>query len=260
MQHVTWSSSLARGSSHLTYPIVFWIFFIIYNNVSSTILILFYTFLTPNLLILIYIIIGEMREKLKLFTKKALIEGMSKSTSGSQLSLMSSTNSGPCLPAMVRDSPLLLQEIENLKVSLKKERDEKLQLQCVELKKKLDGLRPLPHFKKNIDNQLNELFKETTVLKHVSFILLMWIIYRMMSFLLEPFLPNSDAVFSLPHFTTTKKKIFSFFDYYLWISVEMKFFCIMYRIKIYILYGILYYFVYVFKTIKLMYFRISCTR
>lgn len=111
---------------------------------------------------------GEMREKLKLFSKKALIEGMSKSTSGSQLSLISTTSSGPSLAAMVRDSPLLLQEIDSLKIALKKERNEKLEIHCRELKKKLTGLRPLPHFKKNIDNNLNELFKEATVLKHVS--------------------------------------------------------------------------------------------
>lgn len=111
---------------------------------------------------------GEMREKLKLFSKKALIEGMSKSTSGSQLSSIATSITGPSLPAMVRDSPLLLQEIEHLKVSLKNERDEKLKLKCQDLKQKLVGLKPLPTFKKNND-ELNDLIKEGNILKYVCY-------------------------------------------------------------------------------------------
>lgn len=112
---------------------------------------------------------GEMREKLKMYSKKALIEGMSKSTSGSQLSSQLSTStSGPTLPAMVRDSPLLVQEINNLKMALEWERNEKIRIQSADLKKKLSSLKPLANFKKEADDKLNELFKEAMVLKHVS--------------------------------------------------------------------------------------------
>lgn len=125
---------------------------------------------------------GEMREKLKMYSKKVLIEGMSKSTSGTQLSQLATSNTGPSLPAMVRDSPLLIQEINNLKTSLEHERNEKLRIQCMDLKKKLNGLKPLPNFKKNNDDKLNELLKEATVLKQVRFSLVFSVVTSIVSF------------------------------------------------------------------------------
>lgn len=106
---------------------------------------------------------GEMKEKLKLFSKKAYLEGMSKSTSASQLSSLQSL--GPSLPAVVKDSPLLLQEIEMLKKLLHHERDQRLKLQTDKLKEQLDQLAPLPNFKQQRDDILAELFKEGQALK-----------------------------------------------------------------------------------------------
>lgn len=106
---------------------------------------------------------GEMKEKLKLFSKKAYLEGMSKSTSGSQLSSLQSL--GPNLPAVVKDSPLLLQEIEILKKLFHRERDVRLKLESDKLKEQLNRLAPLPTFKQQQDDTLSALYKEGQALK-----------------------------------------------------------------------------------------------
>jgi len=51
--------------------------------------------------------------------------------------------STPSLPAMVRDSPLLIQQIKDLKVALRNVQNEKLQLQTKLYKTQLDSLQPL---------------------------------------------------------------------------------------------------------------------
>lgn len=106
---------------------------------------------------------GEMKEKLKSLSKKAMIEGMTKSTSGSQLSSMPSL--GATLPAVVKDSPMLLQEIDTLRKMFHNERNEKIKLQTGNLKKQLDGMAPLPTFKVKKDDVLDELYKEGAALK-----------------------------------------------------------------------------------------------
>lgn len=107
---------------------------------------------------------GEMREKLKQYNRKSNVD-VSKSTSGSQLSSMTTSGNGPNLPIAVRDSPLLMQEIENLQSLFMKERDSRLNLQNVELKKQLDSLKPLPTFKTTQDAGLDKLYKEGAALK-----------------------------------------------------------------------------------------------
>ncbi|XP_063907732.1 dynactin subunit 1 isoform X2 [Zophobas morio] len=108
---------------------------------------------------------GEMKEKLKLLSKKTQMElSMSKSTSGSQLSSLQSSI-GPSLPAVVRDSPLLLQEIDNLRKLFHQERNERIKLETDKLKKELDSLSPLPSFRTTPDEILDKLFKEGAALK-----------------------------------------------------------------------------------------------
>nr|CAI5831015.1 unnamed protein product [Callosobruchus analis] len=99
---------------------------------------------------------GEMKEKLKLLSKKAQIEvSLPKSISGSQLSSLQSI--GPTLPNVVKDSPLLLQEIDNLKKIFHQERNERIKLQNEKLKQQLDSLTPLPTFKSDRDEVLENL-------------------------------------------------------------------------------------------------------
>ncbi|KAK9873195.1 hypothetical protein WA026_021428 [Henosepilachna vigintioctopunctata] len=108
---------------------------------------------------------GEMREKFKLFTKKVQIEStLSKGISGSQLSSLQSSN-GPILPAVVKDSPLLLQEIRSLKKLYHNERNERLKLSDNKLKDMLDSMAPLPSFENKADDVLDKLKKEGEHLK-----------------------------------------------------------------------------------------------
>lgn len=74
---------------------------------------------------------------------------------------------GPSLPAVVRDSPLLLQEINNLRKLFHQERNERIKLQNAQLKKQLDQLVPLPSFKNTRDELIEDLFKEGAALKQV---------------------------------------------------------------------------------------------
>lgn len=76
---------------------------------------------------------------------------------------------GPNLPAVVKDSPLLLQEIENLRKLFHHERNERLKLQSAELKQQLDELVPLPSFKNEHDEVLESLFKEGAKIKRVIY-------------------------------------------------------------------------------------------
>lgn len=108
---------------------------------------------------------GEMKEKLKSFSKRTQMEiSMTKSTSGSQLSSLQSST-GPTLPAVVKDSPLLLQEIKNLRKLFHQERNERIKLEADQLEQDLDSLTPLPTFKTSKDEILEKLFKEGRTLK-----------------------------------------------------------------------------------------------
>lgn len=88
--------------------------------------------------------------------------------SGSQLSSLQSSI-GPSLPAVVKDSPLLMQEIENLRKLYHQERNERIKLQNEKLQKQLDSLAPLPSFKNTHDGVLDTLYKEGAALKQVIF-------------------------------------------------------------------------------------------
>lgn len=74
---------------------------------------------------------------------------------------------GPSLPAVVRDSPLLMQEIDSLRKLFHKERNERIKLENEKLQKDLYSLRPLPTFKNTRDEVLEDLFKEGAALKQV---------------------------------------------------------------------------------------------
>ncbi|KAF5292478.1 hypothetical protein FQA39_LY14025 [Lamprigera yunnana] len=106
---------------------------------------------------------GEMKEKLKVFSKKSILEGMVKGSSGAPLSSLQSL--GPNLPAVVRDSPLLIQEIDNLRKLFNSERESRMKLQNEKMLEILNSLTPLPTFKEKSDNTLEKLFKEGAALK-----------------------------------------------------------------------------------------------
>ncbi|XP_069679025.1 dynactin subunit 1 isoform X4 [Periplaneta americana] len=91
---------------------------------------------------------GELKEKLKNYSKKALIEGITKSAVSSPTPVQ--YPSTPSLPAMVRDSPLLIQQIKDLRIALRNVQNEKLQLQAKFAKNQLDSLQPLKVPKRKI--------------------------------------------------------------------------------------------------------------
>ncbi|KAL3270021.1 hypothetical protein HHI36_009077 [Cryptolaemus montrouzieri] len=107
---------------------------------------------------------GEMREKFKLFKKVQMESSMSKSISGSQLSSLQSST-GPILPAVVRDSPFLMQEITSLKKLYHNEKNERLKLSNHEFKDIMDSMKPLPSFESKPDEIVNKLIKEGANLK-----------------------------------------------------------------------------------------------
>lgn len=77
---------------------------------------------------------------------------------------------GPSLPAVVKDSPLLLQEIDNLKKLFHQERNERIKLQNEKLEQELDSMTPLPSFTTKQDEVLENLFREGVALKKVNII------------------------------------------------------------------------------------------
>nr|CAD7194602.1 unnamed protein product [Timema douglasi] len=124
---------------------------------------------------------GELKEKLKNYSKKVLIEGLAK-TAG--LSSGPASFSGmPKLASAVRDSPFLINEIKSLRLALKRLQDEKTELQAKLMQNQLANLRPLTVPKKIVgvkdateprvvdENQdknrdiLNILSKETSMLR-----------------------------------------------------------------------------------------------
>uniref|UniRef100_A0A6P7G1R3 Dynactin subunit 1 n=1 Tax=Diabrotica virgifera virgifera TaxID=50390 RepID=A0A6P7G1R3_DIAVI len=107
---------------------------------------------------------GEMKEKLKVMSKKAAME-FSKGIPGSQLPSLQSV--GPTLPAVVRDSPLLMQEIDSLRKVFHQERNQRIKLENQKLKDMLDSMEPLPTFKSTPDSVLEGLFKQGAALQQV---------------------------------------------------------------------------------------------
>lgn len=106
---------------------------------------------------------GEMKEKLKVFNKK---NTELKTSTNSQLSSLQ-PSLGPNLPAVVKDSPLLLQEIDSLRKMFHSERDVRINLETQKMLETLNSLKPLPPFKEKSDPVLDSLFKEGATLKQV---------------------------------------------------------------------------------------------
>ncbi|XP_025834813.1 dynactin subunit 1 [Agrilus planipennis] len=103
---------------------------------------------------------GEMKEKLKLYSKKTVhLEGSKSGMPSLQPSM------GPSLPAVVKDSPLLMQEIDNLRKLFHNERNQRLKLQSEKMLEQFKSLAPLPTFEDKKDEILETLYKEGSDLK-----------------------------------------------------------------------------------------------
>lgn len=90
---------------------------------------------------------GELKDKIKLISKKAILEGLSKTTSLANL-VASPTSptvpgSAPSNVVLSRDSSLLSQQVQDLQLALKHLKNENLRLQTDQMMKQLASLPPL---------------------------------------------------------------------------------------------------------------------
>uniref|UniRef100_A0A1B6KU69 Dynactin subunit 1 n=1 Tax=Graphocephala atropunctata TaxID=36148 RepID=A0A1B6KU69_9HEMI len=99
---------------------------------------------------------GELKDKLKNYSKKVFIEGVKSSVVNASLSTSQNTS--------VRESPLLLNEIRSLKLALKNEQSEKFKLQVDHMKNQLDQLKPLNIPKRKSTEELEHLTSEAQTL------------------------------------------------------------------------------------------------
>uniref|UniRef100_A0A1B6CFH8 Dynactin subunit 1 n=1 Tax=Clastoptera arizonana TaxID=38151 RepID=A0A1B6CFH8_9HEMI len=105
---------------------------------------------------------GELKDKLKIYSKKIFIESAKSVASPTSLSV--STGGG-----VVRESPILLNEIRSLHRALQRERAEKLHLETDYYKKQLRSLKPITVPKKEVTSldhlwkKLNNLQKEVQI-------------------------------------------------------------------------------------------------
>lgn len=88
---------------------------------------------------------GELKDKLKTVSKKALIEGLSKPTPFANLVQSPSSPTLPGTPSspVIKDSPLLLQQIQDLKLALKHVKNENIRLKSHYIMDQLSKLPPL---------------------------------------------------------------------------------------------------------------------
>lgn len=90
---------------------------------------------------------GELKDKIKLISKKVILEGLSKTTS---LANLVASPTSPTVPGsaatnvvLSRDSSLLSQQVQDLQLALKHLRNENLRLKSDRMTKQLESLPPL---------------------------------------------------------------------------------------------------------------------
>lgn len=125
---------------------------------------------------------AELKEKLMHSSKKVLLEGLTKSTTGSVPFAFPthapahpppvSTETSSSMSSTVHDSPLLLNKILHLREALRQSEMEKARLVGDDLRKKFEALPPLRLPMKNISVsdetlELNRLIKQAAELKKV---------------------------------------------------------------------------------------------
>ncbi|XP_044734295.1 dynactin subunit 1 isoform X2 [Chrysoperla carnea] len=111
---------------------------------------------------------GMLKEKVEVYRKKAQLEMTRSPTSGRAAigtTPATITGSGASLPVVIKDSPLLLQEIKSLTHALKHETQERRKYQSAFLKEQLKALPPFPVTNKAQDQTLDRLQQELNELK-----------------------------------------------------------------------------------------------
>ena len=83
---------------------------------------------------------SELKDRVKAMSKKALIEGLTKSAS---LSSPGPTSLGPSVPSPVRDSPLLVQQLQDMRTCVASLQNSVARVQANELRERIANLRPI---------------------------------------------------------------------------------------------------------------------
>ena len=82
---------------------------------------------------------GELKDRMKMMSKKALIEGLTKSS----LASSPGPSLGPSLPSPVRDSPLLVQQLQEMRQAVEVLQVSNARLQASDLRDRISRLEPL---------------------------------------------------------------------------------------------------------------------
>ncbi|XP_059468998.1 dynactin subunit 1 isoform X2 [Neocloeon triangulifer] len=110
---------------------------------------------------------GELKEKMKSISKKALIEGMARSNAAGASLATTPSSTGPSLPISVTDSPLLVQEIKSLREALKESQRQAQALRAHQARNILSELPVINVIKKPTEiepSNLTELSKKASKL------------------------------------------------------------------------------------------------
>jgi len=85
---------------------------------------------------------GELKDKMKQMSKKALIQGLSKSQMHN-LSADGPQSLGPSVPSPVRDSPLLLQQVKDMRAAVNSLQTTQARIQGRDMRERLANLKPI---------------------------------------------------------------------------------------------------------------------
>ena len=85
---------------------------------------------------------GELKDKMKQMSKKALIQGLSKSQMHN-LSADGQQSLGPSVPSPVRDSPLLLQQVKDMRAAVNSLQTTQARIQGRDMRERLANLKPI---------------------------------------------------------------------------------------------------------------------
>jgi len=83
---------------------------------------------------------GELKDKMKHMSKKALIEGLTKSQA---LSASGPTSLGPSVPSPIRDSPLLVQQVQEMRTAMASLQQSVSHVKAGNIQERMNKLKPL---------------------------------------------------------------------------------------------------------------------
>merc|ERR1711934_734847 len=83
---------------------------------------------------------GELKDRMKMMSKKALIEGLTKSSMSAS---PGPTSLGPSVPSPVRDSPLLVQQLQDMREAVSSLQSTVAKREVQDLSNRLAALAPI---------------------------------------------------------------------------------------------------------------------